>query len=38
MGLGLAIVKRIVEAHSWGISLDEDPETCFLIFVPTSIK
>ncbi|MHA2500892.1 MAG: ATP-binding protein [Candidatus Hodarchaeales archaeon] len=33
-GLGLAIVKKLVEAHGWQISLTEDPETTFRIYIP----
>ncbi len=32
-GLGLAIVKKLVEAHGWQISLTEDPETTFRIYI-----
>jgi len=33
-GLGLIIVKRIVEAHGWEISLEQDQPTTFKIYIP----
>ncbi|MFX0114277.1 MAG: PAS domain S-box protein [Candidatus Hodarchaeota archaeon] len=33
-GLGLAIVQKIVEAHGWQISLDQNPRTTFQIMIP----
>ncbi|MHA1948379.1 MAG: PAS domain S-box protein [Candidatus Thorarchaeota archaeon] len=35
-GLGLSIVKRIVEAHGWKVSLDDEPPTSFVILIPES--
>ena len=35
-GIGLKIVKRIIEAHNWKITINDEPFTTFIINIPAN--